>query len=195
MVAIMRPSLMLGLSAAALSVGLLAGCGSDPQNDADVAFAQMMVPHHEQAVTMSDLALDPARGASPEVQALAEQIGSAQHDEIAQMQAWLEEWGVHGGSGHAGHESGHGSGHGSEHGGEQQMDGMLSDDQLAQLEDATGPEFDELWLTSMIEHHEGAVTTAETVVADGKDPDVRELAEQIVEVQRTEITAMEALLG
>jgi len=154
----------------------------------------MMVPHHEQAVTMSDLALDPARGASSEVRALAEQIGSAQHDEIAQMQDWLEEWGADGGSGHAGHESGHGSEHGG--GGDHaQMDGMLSDGQLAELEAATGPAFDALWLTSMIEHHEGAVTMAETVVADGKDPDVRELAEQIVDVQRDEIAQMQALLG
>ncbi|WP_229052869.1 DUF305 domain-containing protein [Aeromicrobium sp. Leaf350] len=185
----MRGTKTLVLAAAAV---LLAACGSSSHNDADTAFAQQMVPHHEQAVEMSDLALDPARGASPEVQALAEQIGSAQHDEIELMNGWLEEWGESEGSDHGGHGDGHGDHGGGDH---HEMEGMLTDEQMAELADATGAEFDSLWLTGMIAHHEGAVTMAETAVADGKDPDVRELAEQIADVQKTEIAEMKALLG
>ena len=180
----MRRSLLTLTFAAAL----IAGCGSSSHNDADVAFAQQMVPHHEQAVTMSDLALEPDRGASAEVQALAEQIGSAQGSEIDQMNEWLEEWGEDGDdAGHEGHGGGHGDGHGAGH------EGMLSDDELAELESATGSEFDTLWLTSMIAHHEGAITMAQKAVDDGQDPDVRELAEQIAQVQQDEIAQMRAL--
>lgn len=188
---------LLALAAATV---LVTGCGSsDTHNDADVAFAQQMVPHHEQAVTMSDLALEPDRGASAEVRALAEQIGSAQHAEIEQMNGWLEEWGEDGaGSEHEGHGAEHGDGHGAEHGAGGHDDGaghegMLTDEQLDELAAATGAEFDTLWLTSMIEHHEGAITMAQKVVDDGKDPDVRDLAEQIVQVQQDEIETMRAL--
>lgn len=164
---------------------LVAGCGSsDTHNDADVAFAQQMVPHHEQAVTMSDLALEPDRGASTEVQAMAEQIGSAQGSEIDQMNGWLEEWGEDAGdSEHEGHGADHGAGH----------EGMLTDEQLDELADASGAEFDTLWLTSMIAHHEGAITMAQEAVDDGQDPDVRALAEEIVQVQQDEIEQMRAL--
>ncbi len=185
---------LLALAAATV---LVTGCGSsDTHNDADVAFAQQMVPHHEQAVTMSDLALEPDRGASAEVRALAEQIGSAQHAEIEQMNGWLEEWGEDGaGSEHGGHGAEHGDGHGEGHGGGAGHEGMLTDEQLDDLAAATGPEFDTLWLTSMIEHHEGAITMAQKVVDDGKDPDVRDLAEQIVQVQQDEIEAMRAIVS
>jgi len=185
---------LLALAAATV---LVTGCGSsDTHNDADVAFAQQMVPHHEQAVTMSDLALEPDRGASAEVRALAEQIGSAQHTEIEQMNGWLEEWGEDGsGSEHGGHGAEHGDGHGEGHGGGDGHEGMLTDEQLDDLAAATGAEFDTLWLTSMIEHHEGAITMAQKVVADGKDPDVRDLAEQIVQVQQDEIEQMRAIVS
>ena len=177
---------LLALAAATV---LVTGCGSsDTHNDADVAFAQQMVPHHEQAVTMSDLALEPDRGASTEVQALAEQIGSAQGSEIDQMNGWLEEWGEDGGdSEHGGHGGGHGADHRAGH------EGMLTDEQLDELADATGAEFDTLWLTSMIAHHEGAITMAQEAVDDGQDPDVRALAEEIVQVQQDEIEQMRAL--
>ncbi len=182
----------LTLTALTFAAALAAGCGSSSHNDADVAFAQQMVPHHEQAVTMSDLALEPGRGASAEVQALAEQIGSAQGTEIEQMNGWLEEWGED-----ADDQSGHGDHMDDEMGDDagQQMEGMLSADELDELAGAVGTEFDTLWLTSMLAHHEGAVTMAEDVIADGEDPDVRELAEQIVQAQKDEIASMLALLG
>lgn len=186
----MRRSLLTLTFAAAL----IAGCGSSSHNDADVAFAQQMVPHHEQAVTMSDLALEPDRGASPEVQALAEQIGSAQGTEIDQMNGWLEEWDEpSAGSDHEGHGGEHGDDHGGGHSDGAGHEGMLTEEQLDELAAATGPEFDALWLSSMIAHHEGAITMAQEAVDDGQDADVRDLAEQIVQVQQDEIAQMRAL--
>lgn len=176
--------LVLTLAAAALAV---AGCSSDSSddasshNDADVAFAQQMIPHHEQAVEMSDLALDDSRGASAEVQALATQIEKAQQPEIDTMTGWLDDWGVDDDSGHEGHDM---SG----------MSGMMTEGDMTLLADSTGAEFDRLWLTMMVEHHEGAVEMAKTVLDDGSDPEVAALADDVVTTQNAEIAEMKALL-
>ena len=184
--------------AAALSgVLLLAGCGGSHDMDdmgvaspssttgasaADAMFAQMMIPHHEQAVEMSTLA--ETRASSPEIKALAAEIKGAQQPEIDQMTAWLEEWGmpVMSGMDAMGEHGGHG------------MSGMLTDDQLQQLADASGPEFDRLFAEFMIEHHEGAIDMAEDVV-DSKDPRVAALAAAIIKAQAEEIAQMQAFLG
>ena len=176
--------LVLLLSAVTL---LLAGCSSgsseaDEHNDADVAFAQQMIPHHEQAVEMSELALDDSRGASAEVQALATQIEKAQQPEIDTMNGWLEDWGVdEKDSGHEGHDM---SG----------MTGMMTEGDMDLLADSTGADFDRLWLTMMVEHHEGAVDMARTVLDDGSDPDVAALADDVVTTQKAEIADMKGLL-
>lgn len=165
---------------------LLAACGGgSDHNDADIAFAQGMVGHHEQAVDMSVLAR--ANGASPEVQALADQIEAAQEPEIETMNGWLEEWGVTGDDHHGAHGD-----HGSM---DHDMAGMASEAELAQLAEATGADFDRLFLTLMIAHHEGAVTMCSRVIETGKSRSVQELARQIVETQEAEITAMKELLG
>jgi len=158
-------------------VSMMSGAG---MMDADVMFAQMMIPHHEQAVVMSDLALDPARGASPAVVALAEQIRAAQAPEIEQMQAWLD---------------GQDAGMGGDHSGHGGMEGMLSDEQIAALGAAEGAEFDRLFLEGMIAHHEGAVAMAEDVRADGDDPELAALADAIIAAQEQEIAEMRALLA
>lgn len=147
--------------------------------DADVMFAQLMIPHHEQAVVMSDLALDPARGASPAVVALAERIRGAQAPEIEQMRAWLD---------------GEGAGMGGDHSGHGGMEGMLSDEQLDALAAAEGADFDRLFLEGMIAHHAGAVAMAEDVKADGDDPELAALADEIIATQEQEIAEMRALL-
>lgn len=168
----------------------LAACGSSDSadhNDADETFASQMVPHHEQAVEMSDLVLDESRGASAEVVDLAERIRAAQGPEIETMRGWLADWGVGVDDGHGGHGSGHDEDHGA-------MDGMMSADQMAELESASGAELDRLWLTMMIEHHEGAVTMSETVLDEGRDPEVRRLAEAIIAAQEDEIREMQDLL-
>lgn len=147
----------------------------------DSMFAQMMIPHHEQALEMA--ALVPERSAAPEVTALAAEIDAAQGPEIEQMRRWLEEWGLETDIDLAEHEDHLG------------MEGMLSDAEMAALEAASGAEFDRLWLEGMIRHHEGAVTMAETQLASGIHEPSRELAEEIIRTQQAEITRMRAMLG
>ncbi|MEU7983044.1 DUF305 domain-containing protein, partial [Micromonospora sp. NPDC049081] len=147
---------------------------------ADVMFAQMMIPHHQQAVRMSELAGN--RAADPEVTRLAEQIRAAQAPEIATMTGWLTAWGRPVPSG------GPADGHlpGMDHG----MPGMMSDADLARLEGATGRDFDRRFLTLMIAHHEGAITMARQELADGRHAGARAMAQQIVTTQQGEIDTM-----
>jgi uncharacterized protein (DUF305 family) len=157
----------------------------DPAGDAsaaDAMFAQMMIPHHEQAVVMADLA--PTRAQDPQILELATQIKGAQQPEIDQMAAWLEEWGV---PRLAGDEAM--AAHGS-HG----MSGMLTDEQLAELEASSGTDFDQLFAQLMIEHHEGAIEMANSVV-DSSDPRVAQLAKQIISTQEAEIEQLRPLAG
>jgi uncharacterized protein (DUF305 family) len=157
----------------------------DPAGDAsaaDAMFAQMMIPHHEQAVVMADLA--PTRAQDPQIIELATEIKGAQQPEIDQMAAWLEEWGV---PRLAGDEAM--AAHGS-HG----MSGMLTDEQLAELEASSGTDFDQLFAQLMIEHHEGAIEMANAVV-DSSDPRVAQLAQQIIRTQEAEIEQLRPLAG
>jgi len=148
--------------------------------DADVMFSQQMIPHHQQAVTMADLALDPAHEASPAVQDLALRIKTAQAAEVADMKAWLEEWG-------ADPVSGQMMDHGSM--------GMLSGDAMTALEDAKGAAFDRLWLEGMIQHHEGALMMASHIADRGEDARVQKLSGAIEQSQTAEIAEMKQLLG
>lgn len=149
-------------------------------NDADVMFASMMIVHHEQAIEMSDIVLA-KEGVAPEVVELAEQIKAAQGPEIEQLQGWLEDWGVNPEE----HQMG-----GMDHG-----DGMMTEDDLAALESADGPEASQLFLEQMIVHHEGAVEMAQTQVDDGSNPDAVELAQTTIDAQTTEIQEMQDLLA
>lgn len=126
-------------------------------NQADIRFAEGMIPHHRQAVAMA--ALVPSHSTDPQVIDLAARIQQAQDPEIATMTGWLQEWGVA-----LPEETGHS---GMDHG---DMPGMMTDEQMAQLEAARGPEFDRMWLTMMIDHHEGAVQMARTELAEGSIP-------------------------
>lgn len=194
----------------ALGALLLAACGSDDSagdvtspagsspaatttssgefNDADVAFAQGMIPHHEQAVEMAGYALSPEAGAGPEIVALATEVRSAQDPEIAEMTAWLQSWGqpvdMPGMEDHEGMDD-------MEH----QMAGMMSAEDMAELQSLSGAEFDTAWATMMIEHHEGAISQARAVLADGSNPDVLALADRIIAAQQAEIDQMRQLLG
>ncbi|WP_346622396.1 DUF305 domain-containing protein [Blastococcus montanus] len=155
-------------------------------NDADVAFAQEMIPHHEGALMMSAVAID--RASDPRVVDLAERIEAGQDPEIDLMTGWLEEWGQ------PLEESGHmgGMDHGSGDTGGMGMDGGMSMD----MEDmpATGRDFDRMWLDAMIEHHEGAVEMAQTEIEDGRNPGAVDLARSISEIQKQEIEEMRQLL-
>lgn len=151
-------------------------------NDADVTFAKDMIPHHEQAVEMS--ALVPDRSSDPAVIELAAAISKAQEPEVGQMQAFLKEWTGNSETGHEGHDMG-----------AMKMQGMVDGATMEKLKTLKGADFDTLWLRSMIGHHEGAIAMAETEIADGADADAKELAEEIVSVQQSEIAQMKSMLG
>lgn len=160
----------------------------DPWNHADVAFVQMMIPHHAQALEMSDLAV--TRAEDPRVVRLADRIQAAQRPEILTMAAWLEERGVdvpRAGEDPASYDHG-------EHG-HNSMHGMLTPAQMTELEKASGAEFDRLFLAGMIRHHEGAVAMAQDVARDGAHVRVSELAADVIVGQQDEIEIMERMLG
>lgn len=155
--------------------------------EADITFAQLMIPHHEQAVQMADLALQQAT--SPEVIDLATQIKAAQDPEIQQMRGWLTQWGAPEQMAGA-----NGMDHGDMDMGGQTAAGMMSDQDMSALMDASGTEFDQMWLAMMIAHHEGAIEMAQQVMSQSSDPEVTALADAIVAGQTTEIATMQTLL-
>lgn len=151
-------------------------------NEDDVMFAQMMIPHHEQAIEMSDIALDPTVGASNAVKELAARIKAAQDPEITKMKAFLTTWKERLTPDSSMDHS-------------DMMSGMLSADDIKKLSSLRGPEFDRAWMTGMIEHHEGAIEMAKDVLKDGKDTAVKALAQLITTAQDSEILEMKKLLG
>lgn len=151
-------------------------------NDADVAFAQSTVAHHEQAIEMAQLAID--RAADERVRDLAGRIDAAQTPEIEQMQTWLADWGA----------STNGDMEGMDHGGAGSGSGMLSEEDMEALAALSGPDFDRMFLEMMIGHHEGVVSTAVQENADGESPDALSLATAIKSTQEREIAEMKQLL-
>lgn len=174
----MKTRLALALSA----IALLTACTSSAAdfNESDVMFAQMMVPHHQQAVKLADLALDSASAAGPEIVQLAQQIRDGQEPEIKQMTALLIQWKQPLDS-HAA------MGHGSE------MEGMLSEQEMIDLDSLTGSEFDAVWITAMTFHHQGAIAMASAAAKDGINPEIKSLTAAIIAVQQSEIETLQAL--
>ena len=169
-------------------------------NDADVMFAQMMLPHHKQAVEMSDMMLA-KDDISPDIAELATKIKAGQEPEIQTMTGWLEAWGEpvepEGGAENHSMES-MGSDSESEMGsdtGSGSMEDMMSDDQMSELESSEGTEASRIFLESMTAHHEGAVGMAQDEIDNGQYPEAIALAEAIVETQNAEIAEMEELLA
>ncbi|MEO3809201.1 DUF305 domain-containing protein [Sphaerisporangium sp. B11E5] len=148
-------------------------------NEQDVMFAQMMIPHHRQAIDMAKLA--DSRASSPDVKQLAEQIEAAQEPEITTMSGWLTAWNMK-----VPDDDMSSMGHGTE--------GMMSADDMKELEDLSGSAFDKAFLTMMIEHHEGAVAMAEKERDSGAYAPARELAATIVTSQTAEIGTMKQML-
>jgi uncharacterized protein (DUF305 family) len=177
---------------AALPLVALAACSASDDssakafNDADVTFAQEMIPHHRQATEMAKLA--DGRTTTPEVLELASGIIAAQQPEIDVMSGWLESWDKDVPS-----ESGDmGDMEGMDHG-SSDMPGMMSDDDMSKLESLSGGAFDDEFLTMMIEHHQGAIEMASTEEADGAYPKTVALARKIQKDQAAEIQKMAAL--
>ena len=201
----MKPTLLRTLATAALvSVFTLAGCSDNDDmsgmpghanspsptatasgpattstefNDADVTFAQMMIPHHEQAVEMSDMILA-KEGVNPDVIALAQQIKAAQQPEIDTMKSWLSAWGRP-----------------TMAGGHQMGDGPMTEEEMKTLDEADGPTGQKLFLEGMIKHHQGAIRMAQTEITNGNNADAIALARNIVDTQQKEITTIEGLLA
>ena len=146
----------------------------------DLMFAEMMIPHHEQALEMSALALENSTNES--VRDLAQRIIAGQNPEIEQMQSWLD---ASGGAG--GHHGGGGMGN------MDTMGGMASEAELALLATFSSPDFDVLFLELMIDHHEGALDMVR-MIRNSSNDEVRALAEEITRIQREEIAEMRDLL-
>lgn len=158
-------------------------------NDADVAFAQQMIPHHQQALQMARMATEQA--ASDEVRELAERIEAAQGPEIATMTGWLVAWGEK-----VPDLDGTDSMAGMDHGGETPGSmGMMTEEDMDRLMATSGRDFDRAFLTMMIAHHEGAIEMARAEQATGKDPGALALAGQVEVDQAAEIETMRDLLG
>jgi uncharacterized protein (DUF305 family) len=163
-----------------------------PYTAADIDFMTHMIGHHAQAIVMARWA--PTHGASPSVQTLAARIINAQQDEINIMQKWLRDrqlpvpeakpMGMTM------------TMNGMQH--EMLMPGMLTEQQMKQLDEARGPDFDRLFLSFMIQHHSGAVTMVKDLFGTygaGQDETVFKFASDVNVDQTTEIARMQKLLA
>ena len=146
-------------------------------DDADVMFAQMMIPHHRQAIEMADMILA-KQGIDSEVTTLATQIKGAQTPEIDQMTGWLTGWGQSA------------TPMSMDHG----MGGTMSQADMDALEKATGDDAAKLFLSGMVKHHQGAIDMAKDELANGQNPDAKKLAQSIADTQQAEIDKMNDLL-
>ena len=151
-------------------------------NDADAMFVTMMIPHHEQAVEMSELVLA-KDGVDEQVASLAEEIKDAQQPEIEQMEDLLDDWEL---DDDADADEADDAGH---------VDGMMSEEDMDALEDADGATAAQLFLEGMIAHHEGAVEMAQAELEEGINPDALALAQLIIDTQKAEIETMEKLVA
>lgn len=149
---------------------------------ADVAFSTGTILHHAQAIEMADLALKQATDAK--VKALARKVKAAQVPEIARMSGWLKAWGAQVPGTAGGHDM-------SDSGGQM---GMMSAQEMTDLDAATGSAFDRMWLQMMTRHHQGAVAMARTELAQGANPEGKRLAQSIIDSQTTEIAEMNSIL-
>ncbi len=161
---------------------------SNEWNHTDVAFMQMMIPHHHQALKMSALAEKHAR--SKAVRTLAERIKGAQAPEIQAMSAWLDERNIEVPRADADPKEFDHSQHGH-----YSMMGMMTPAQMKELSAARGERFDRLFLRGMIRHHAGAVDMAEDAARDGTDMIVSEMTADVAATQSAEIGRMEDLLA
>lgn len=143
---------------------------------ADTMFLQMMIPHHQQAIDISEIALQKSKNA--ELLDLAKIIIRDQKSEIAQMKAWLDQAGASEDMGHSAHG----------------MGGMLNDEDLAALDKATGKNFDTLWLKGMIGHHDGAIHMSE-MIRDASNLEIKAFGEKIVKDQSAQIAQMKKMLA
>lgn len=161
----------------------------DKFNDADVQFATDMIQHHAQALAMVDLTM--GRQLDPGVDQLAEDIRTAQGREIEHMTDWLADWNQPIPETVRDHANAHEEGR---EGMAADVPGMMSGEEMAELEATKGSEFQEMWLHMMIDHHEGAIEMAQSEQADGEFRPALQLAKNIESAQQDGISRMESLL-
>jgi uncharacterized protein (DUF305 family) len=142
---------------------------------ADVMFLQMMIPHHQQAIDISNLALKTSKDA--ELLALAKTIASDQAAEITQMKSWLKDAGATTDMGHS----------------MDSMGGMLNDAELSALNAETGTKFDILWLKGMTGHHDGAIHMT-TMIRDASNAEIKAFGEKVIKDQSAQIEQMKVML-
>ena len=182
----MRITALLGAVAMAAVVSSCGESSTTPDaqapihNAADVTFAQRMIPHHQQALDMA--ALVPPRTTNRELIVMAKHIALDQQAQIDTLQRLLQQWGEPPAADHMAH-------------GGMGMDGMVDAATMDRLPALKDTEFDELWLRSMIVHHQGAVAMAEPEIAQGENPTAVRMAKVIVDWQQLEIGRMHAMLG
>lgn len=169
----------MGLVMAILGLLSMSACAPNQEilnySSQDIMFAQMMIPHHQQAVEMGTLA--ETRAEDLEVKAIAAEIKAEQAPEIQEMKNWLS-------SAKVGLDMGH----------EMPMDGLLTEDQLTELENSSGTDFDRLYVVGMIGHHEGAIVMAEMVL-HSSNPKAKAMGESIVKSQTKQIETLKAILS
>lgn len=180
----MRRRLLVIAAALVAMTTAIAGCASSSQKDsapshnqADVTFAQHMIPHHQQAIQMSDVVLG-KQGVDSRVVTLATQIKAAQGPEIQEMQTWLSQWGAPTAM--------------ADHGA---MTGMMSEQDMAALNQAQGAQASKLFLTQMIAHHQGAIAMAQDEIKSGQNTSAVALAHSIADSQQRQIADMQAMLA
>ena len=163
-------------AAAAADAGKSASAGAF--NDADVSFAQMMIPHHEQALEMAELA--DGRASDAQIKGIAAKIAKAQDPEITTMKGWLQSWGKPEAMG--------------DMPGMDMGQGMMSDTAMKDLESKKGTAFDKAFAQMMIEHHNGAIAMAEDEKKSGKNADAVKMAKDIVTGQSAEVKQLRSAL-
>jgi uncharacterized protein (DUF305 family) len=172
------------ISVLAIGALSLTGCATDHSGhepmasqsvytSGDLMFAQMMIPHHQQAVVMSGFA--EGKTTNTDILHIASHIKGAQEPEIKQMKSWLTDSGT------------------SLMDHNMTMDGMLTNAEMTELEASTGAEFEKLYLTGMIKHHQGAIDML-SMISSSTNPEVVTLRENIRKTQTAEIKQMQDLL-
>ncbi len=148
-------------------------------NDVDVRFSQGGLGHHAQAVELAEIALDPKAGARPEILELGKSI-IAPSPEFTAIEGLLTTWGKP-----------------LELSKEEmaKMDGMATPETVDSLAAATGKEFNTMFLSTLVKHHEGAIKMAERVLSEGTDPELKPIAQKLLEMRTTELVAIKGLLG
>jgi uncharacterized protein (DUF305 family) len=146
-----------------------------------------MIPHHGQAISMAEMALDTSD--DPDITRLVSAIKAAQQPEIDQLSAWLAEWGQ------PVPDADMGADHDMSGTGGMMMSGMMSATDMARLDESSGSAFDRMWLEMMIQHHEGAIDMADDELEDGEFAEAKQMATAIITSQQAEITEMEALIS